>query len=83
MIKGLRRLPEQIESWPEIKSIIPGEIRPIKSGGKLTLTFQYETPSGVKYLAKSNSAVQEVFIVTQSPKELIQRLENFSQRGRP
>ena len=81
MIKGLRKFLEQIESWDEIKSIIPGKIRPTKSVRQLTLKIQYETQTGVKCLARSGSAVQEVFVVTQHPSEFRDKLENFLSKG--
>lgn len=77
MISGLRELLEQIEPWDEIKSIIPGKIRPARSAGQLILKVQYNTSSGVKCLAQSNSAIQEVFIVTPQPELFKQRLERF------
>ena len=81
MIKGLRKLLEQIEPWGEIKSIIPGEIRPTKSVIQLKLDVQYDTPSGVKCLARSGSAVQEVFIITSQPEQFKQLLERFLGSG--
>ena len=80
MIKGLRKFLEQIEPWDEIKSIIPGKIHPTKSVARFTLSVQYETLTGVKCLARSGSAVQEVFIVTQDPAVFRQRLETFLQK---
>lgn len=77
MIQGLRQLLEQIEPWDEIKSIIPGEIRPTRSHRPLSLDVKYDTPTGVKCLAKSGSAVQEVFIVTSNPGVFKQRLAHF------
>lgn len=82
MIDGLRKFLEQIESWDEIKSIIPGEIHPTKSVARFTLSVQYETPTGVKCLAKSSSAVQEVFITTQNPTVFKQHLETFLHKTR-
>ncbi|MBI4120360.1 MAG: hypothetical protein HY454_02740 [Parcubacteria group bacterium] len=79
MIQGLRQLLEQIEPWDEIKSIIPGEIKPAKSHKPLSLGVKYNTPTGIKCLARSGSAVQEVFIVTSNPKAFKQHLENFQQ----
>lgn len=78
MIKGLRKFLEQIEPWEEIKSIIPGEIRPTKSVVQFTLSIQYGTPTGVKCLARSGSAVQEVFIVTSNREKFKADLESFS-----
>jgi len=82
MIRGLRQLLEQIESWIEIKSIIPGEIKPTKSNKPLSMEIKYNTPTGIKCLARSGSAVQEVFIVTSSPEALELRFESFQQTSR-
>lgn len=63
LIKGLRQLLEELESWPEITSIIPGAIRPVKKHSPLTLKLQYPTQTGLKCIAHSGGAVQEVFLV--------------------
>lgn len=78
MIDGLRDLLEKIESWEEIVSIIPGEIRPAKgSGSGLRLEVKYLTSSGLKTIAKSTTAVQEVFFVTRLPDELQEKLSHY------
>mgnify|MGYP001582180345 CR=1 FL=1 len=79
MIQGLRQLLEQIEPWDEIKSIIPGQIRPTKSHKSLMLQARYNTQTGVKCLARSGSAVQEVFIVSSNPEVFKERLARFLQ----
>ncbi len=81
MIRGLRQLLEQIEPWDEIQSIIPGEIKPTKSHKPLSLEVKYNIPTGIKCLAKSGSAVQEVFIVTSNPEAFKQHLGNFLQKS--
>ncbi|OHA62888.1 MAG: hypothetical protein A3E07_02495 [Candidatus Wildermuthbacteria bacterium RIFCSPHIGHO2_12_FULL_45_9] len=59
-----------------VKSIIPGRISKSKGGQeKLKVTFQYETPSGAKLLAKGSKVVQEVFVVTQEPEKLKEVIE--------
>lgn len=78
MIKGLRKFLESIEPWDEIKSIIPGEIHPTKSVKPLKLEVKYNTKSGVKCIAHSGSAVQEVFIVTAVPEAFKKRLALIS-----
>src|SRR5438552_3482910 len=77
MIQGLRQFLEKIQVWDEIKSIIPGEIRPTKASVLLRLEIKYDTPTGVKCLARSGAAVQEVFIVTSSPEIFRRRLNSF------
>lgn len=78
MIKGLREMLEKIEPWAEVISIIPGEIRPTKSHRPLILEVRHNTPAGVKCLARSGSAVQDVFIVTSKPDIFREHLHNFS-----
>ena len=77
MIEGLKKLLGQIEPWEEIKSILTGEIKHTKSVSPLTLSVQYETPTGVKCIAHSGTAVQEVFIVTKKPQDFISHLEDL------
>ena len=78
MIKGLRKFLEEIEPWEEIKTLIPGEIRPTKSVRKFVLAVQYETQTGLKCLAKSGNAVQEVFVVTNNPEGFKKRLASYA-----
>lgn len=75
MIPGLRRLLESIEDWEEIKSIIPGRIRPVNKSHALRLKVQYEIEDGLKCLVLSGPAVQEVFIVTSDALALWDRIE--------
>jgi len=73
MIKGLYKLLKKISVWPEIISIIPGRIKPSKKIVAIHLTVQYQTEDGVRCLAKSD-AVQEIFFVSNKPKELMDKL---------
>ena len=79
MIHGLRGvLEKEIEPLEYVESIFPGEIRPIKGrNSKLRLSFRYTTISGVKLLAYSPSAVQEVFVVTKDASALQQRVDSL------
>jgi hypothetical protein len=82
MIQGLRGALEEVSSWPEVRSIIPGEIRPSKGPGSgLTLKVQYPTATGIKLLAKTGTAVQEVFVVTSEPSAVQTRIENHKTFG--
>lgn len=63
IIEGLRPVLDRMAACPAIQSIIPGPIGPHHSGRPLSLTIQYETETGLKLLARSGSAVQEVFLV--------------------
>lgn len=76
MIKGLLKFLESIEDWKEIQGIIPGLIKPSKSS-KLEVTIQYVTDSGLKCLAKSDGAVQEVFFVSSEPDKLKSKLQEW------
>ena len=64
IILGLRTVLETIALRKEITTIIPGVIKPRKASSALTISVQYDTPTGLKCIAKSGSAVQELFIVT-------------------
>lgn len=77
MIDGLRDFLESIETWEEIKSIIPGRIKPIDKSHVLRIKVQYQTTDGLKCLALSGNAVQEVFIVSSEPMLLWDRLESL------
>ena len=75
LIEGLRPLLESIAPWAEIHSIIPGRIRPAKgSKRRIRLEIKNSTVSALKALAKSGTAVQEVFFVTGNPKAVRERL---------
>ena len=63
----------QIAELEEVDAILTGTISPSKSY-KETLTFQYYTDNGLKLLAKTTTAVQEIFIVTPSPELLLDEL---------
>lgn len=75
MIKGLLSLLQAIEDWEEIQGIIPGRISPSKNA-ELQLTVQYQMVNGVKCLAKGEG-VQEVFIISNEPLLLIERLKSI------
>jgi hypothetical protein len=76
MIQGLRELLEQIEGWDEIRSIIPARIKPTKAPQpQIKLKVQHPTSTGLKCLARSGGAVQEVFIVSADPMKLQKKIE--------
>lgn len=76
MIKGLREKLEAIDDWPEIVSIIPAKINVIKKFSKFNLKFKVDTTTGIKCLAYSGNAVQEVFIVSNVVENLKKKLMN-------
>ena len=53
-----------------VGAVIPGTIRR-KRGGATGWSVQYETGTGLKFLARSPSAVQEVFVVSADPEAVI------------
>ena len=69
----IRAALEEIAGWPEVDGLIPGVIRP-KKGPSTGLTLQYETRAGLKLIARSGGAAQEVFVVTGDPAAVIRRL---------
>ena len=76
LIGGLRPLLESIAPWEEIHSIIPGRIRPTKGSKRpIRLETKYFTGTGLKVLAKTGTAVQEVFFVTANPQAVRERLQ--------
>jgi hypothetical protein len=74
MIAELRKFLESIESWEEIVSIIPGIIKPTKTHGQFVFQIQYSTITGIKCLAKSDGAVQEVFIVAKDIESITKKI---------
>ena len=82
MIRGLRAALTELSDWPEVRSIIPGVIRPTKGPGQgLILKVQYPTGTGLKLLAKTGTAVQEVFLVTDEAAVVQQRIETHKMYG--
>lgn len=75
MISGLFALLQKVQEMDEIKSIIPGRIKPIKGqNSTIKLNFTTQTDSGLKFIAKSDRAVQEVFIVTDEKEKVLKFL---------
>ena len=63
---------EELSKLSVVKSIIPGRInRRSGSGQPAHLKLKYNTPSGIKMLAKNSASVQEVFVVTSDPDRAI------------
>jgi len=76
MIKGLRQfLEEELEPLEYISAIFPGEIKRTKrASSSLKVQFQYQTSTGAKLLAHGSGVVQEVFVVTNQPEKLKEKL---------
>lgn len=66
IINGLRPILERmIEANPEIRSVIPGVIRPVRDAkGKTHVRVTVQTQNGWKAIALSAGARQELFIST-------------------
>lgn len=64
---------DDLATIPEIQAVITGVISPNKSEFA-ELTFQYFTDSGLKLLAKTTEAVQEIFITTKQKQEVLEEL---------
>ncbi|MFL6414334.1 MAG: DUF2103 domain-containing protein [Bryobacteraceae bacterium] len=75
IIDGLRPVLEQLlESNSDIRSVIPGVIRPVRDAkGPPAIRITVETTNGWKAIALSGGARQELFISTAWSKE---QLEN-------
>lgn len=75
IIDGLREVLERLlESTPEIRSIIPGVIRPVRDArGEIKIRVTVETTNGWKAIALSAGARQELFISTALSKDELEK----------
>ena len=83
IIDGVRELLEDLlASNPEIRSVIPGVIRPVRDAkGEVKVRVTVPTVNGWKAIALSAGARQELFISTDLGKdELESRLRTAEQR---
>ena len=78
MINGLRELLEEMEAYPEVKSIIPGRINHCRGSTAITMRVQYPTRTGLKCIVRSGASVQEVFFVSSVPEALKRRIEKHT-----
>ncbi len=76
IIDGVRELLERVlAAHPEIRSVIPGVIRPVRDArGKLRIHVTVPTTNGWKAIALSAGARQELFISTSLGKEDLERI---------
>lgn len=74
IIDGVRGvLEELLKANPEIRSVIPGVIRPVRDAkGKVRVRITVPTQNGWKAIALSAGARQELFISTQLGKEAVE-----------
>src|SRR5213082_2030374 len=75
IIDGVRGLLERLlASNPEIRSVIPGVIRPVRDArGKIQVRVTVPTQNGWKAIALSAGARQELFVSTTLGKEELER----------
>ena len=75
IIDGVRPiLEEMLTANPEIRSIIPGVIRPVRDArGKVKMRITVPTQNGWKGIALASGARQELFISTALNKEQIEQ----------
>jgi hypothetical protein len=78
IIGGVRGMLEKLlASNPEIRSVIPGVIRPVRDArGKIQVRVTVPTQNGWKAIALSAGARQELFISTTMSKEDLERALN-------
>jgi hypothetical protein len=85
IIGGLLPILERIAALPGVDSVIPGRIRPTDTMSVPGVRLRIQTPTmtGLKLGARSARASQEVFVVTDAPGEVADRLrrEGLVQAG--
>jgi hypothetical protein len=84
IIDGLRDVLEcLLQRNPEIRSVIPGVIRPVRDAkGQVKVRVTVPVPNGWKAIAFSSGARQELFISTAlSKEELEQAIDRVLERG--
>src|SRR5512147_1281467 len=74
IIDGLREvLEEALAANPEIRSVIPGVIRPVRDAkGKVRVRITVPTQNGWKGIALSAGARQELFVSTGMTKDALE-----------
>ncbi len=75
IIDGVREILEELLARnPEIRSVIPGVIRPVRDArGKVKVRITVPVQNGWKAIALSAGARQELFISTDWPKETLEK----------
>lgn len=74
VLPGLLPVLERIAAHRAIQAITPGRISRRAGNQTNGISFQYRTETGFKLLARSNRAVQEIFVVTNRPDEALAAL---------
>jgi hypothetical protein len=85
IIDGVRGMLERLLAEnPEIRSVIPGVIRPVRDArGKIQVRVTVPTQNGWKAIALSAGARQELFISTAMSKEDLERALEKAAGARP
>lgn len=73
IVQGLLPVLETVAQCPNVSAITPGRIS-AASRVAPSMTVQYFTESGLKLIARTTTAVQEVFVVTQDPQAVCEWL---------
>ena len=77
IIEDILPLLENLAKLSVVKSIIPGRINQRGgSGMEAYLKLKYDTPSGIKILAKNSASIQEVFVVTDNADKAIRLMKD-------
>jgi len=75
IIDGVRDVLERVLERPDVRSIIPGVIRPVRDAkGKVRVHVTVPTPNGWKAIALSAGARQELFVSTTLGKDELERV---------
>jgi hypothetical protein len=84
IIDGVRDVLEQLlASSPEIRSVIPGVIRPVRDAkGEVKIHVTVPTTNGWKAIALSAGARQELFISTSLSKDELEKRMRAVERTR-
>ena len=84
IIDGVRDLLEQLlADNPEIRSVIPGVIRPVRDArGEVKIHVTVPTTNGWKAIALSAGARQELFISTSLSKDELEERMRAAERRR-
>jgi hypothetical protein len=85
IIDGVRGMLERLlAANPEIRSVIPGVIRPVRDArGKIQVRVTVPTQNGWKAIALSAGARQELFVSTAMSKEDLERALEKAAGTRP
>jgi hypothetical protein len=82
IIDGLRPVLERLLKNPEIRSVIPGVIRPVRDArGDPEIRVTVPTMNGWKAIALSAGARQELFISTVTTKQGLETMIGDALRG--